>query len=51
MDHFMPPSLLDSQIAALEPPGEDENVLLIRPEGGPADIADDVIARLGLTIR
>jgi gluconokinase len=51
VDHFMPPSLLDSQIAALEPPGEDENVLLIRPEGTPADIADDVIARLGLTIR
>ncbi len=26
-DHFMPPSLLDSQLATLEPPGQDENAL------------------------
>ncbi len=26
-DHFMPPSLLDSQLAALEAPGEDEPVI------------------------
>jgi gluconokinase len=27
--HFMPPSLLDSQIATLEPPGEDERAVAI----------------------
>lgn len=27
--HFMPPALLDSQFAALEPPGDDENTLTI----------------------
>ena len=26
-DHFMPPSLLDSQFAALEPPGPDEGAI------------------------
>lgn len=28
-DHFMPPELLDSQLAALEPPGDDENVVVL----------------------
>ncbi|MCA8879560.1 MAG: gluconokinase [Rhodobacteraceae bacterium] len=28
-DHFMPPALLDSQFATLEPPSEDENVLVV----------------------
>ncbi len=28
-NHFMPPSLLDSQLATLEPPGRDENVVMI----------------------
>lgn len=27
--HFMPPALLDSQFAALEPPGEDEHAITI----------------------
>lgn len=27
--HFMPPSLLDSQVATLEPPGPDENALVL----------------------
>lgn len=30
-DHFMPASLLDSQLAALEPPEPDENALIIPP--------------------
>lgn len=30
--HFMPPSLLDSQMAVLEPPGPDENPITVRIE-------------------
>jgi carbohydrate kinase (thermoresistant glucokinase family) len=47
-DHFMPAGLLDSQIETLEPPGRDENVLIVDTDRTPADIADDVINRLGL---
>lgn len=28
-DHFMPPALLDSQFAALEPPGADERAITV----------------------
>jgi len=28
--HFMPPALLDSQFAALEPPGPDENAITVQ---------------------
>jgi gluconokinase len=46
-DHFMPPTLLESQIATLEPPAADENVLLVEATGGsPEEIADSVIGRL-----
>jgi gluconokinase len=49
LDHYMPAILLDSQIATLEPPGDDENVLLVQATGVPAvEIADEVINRLGL---
>jgi gluconokinase len=46
-DHFMPPGLLDSQFATLEPPGPDEHPVV-------ADISDDpdaLIARLVATLR
>jgi gluconokinase len=46
-DHFMPPSLLDSQFADLEPPGSDEPVIVV--DGAqpiPAQV-DAVAARLG----
>lgn len=46
--HFMPAGLLDSQIATLEPPGPDENVLEVDVGRKPALEAADVIARLGL---
>ena len=36
--HYMPPSLLDSQFAALEPPGEDE-AITIGIDGTPEEIA------------
>ncbi|WP_308458061.1 hypothetical protein [Sphingomonas sp. NBWT7] len=29
-DHWMPPALLDSQIATLEPPGEDERAITLQ---------------------
>ena len=46
--HYMPTALLDSQIATLEPPGPDENVLVV-DVGRPAAVeAADIIARLGL---
>jgi gluconokinase len=49
MDHFMPPSLLDSQIATLEPPGPDENTIVIDVGRTPAQEAAEVVRRLGLT--
>ena len=30
-EHFMPPSLLDSQLATLEPPAADEDALILSP--------------------
>ena len=45
-DHFMPPALLASQFATLEPPGGDENPIpaAIGPE--PEDIVEDVLRHL-----
>jgi gluconokinase len=46
--HYMPPELLDSQFATLEPPGDDEHALSI-DIGPPADVlADEIMERLGL---
>jgi gluconokinase len=47
-DHFMPPALLDTQIATLEPPGADENVLEVALDRKPAEQSAEVIERLGL---
>jgi gluconokinase len=44
--HFMPPSLLESQLATLEPLGVDEPGFCVDTEGSPADIADQVIRQL-----
>jgi carbohydrate kinase (thermoresistant glucokinase family) len=44
--HFMPPALLDSQFAALEEPGPDENVLSVKVDRPAEAMADDVVARL-----
>jgi gluconokinase len=41
-DHYMPPTLLDSQFAALEPPGEDEAITL------PIDASAEIIAARAL---
>jgi gluconokinase len=45
--HFMPVSLLDSQLATLEPLGADENGFAVDSEGGIEATADRALARLG----
>ena len=49
MDHFMPSTLLDSQINTLEPPGPDENTLVVDLGRRPAEEAAEIINRLHLT--
>ncbi|WP_267214303.1 gluconokinase [Chelatococcus asaccharovorans] len=44
--HYMPPSLLDSQFAALELPDADENVLTLDGTEPPALLVDQVVARI-----
>jgi gluconokinase len=41
--HYMPPSLLDSQLATLEPLEPDEPGLTITGEGRPDDVAEEVL--------
>jgi gluconokinase len=47
--HYMPASLLESQLATLEAPGEDENVIPVLNGRSPDDEASEIIRRLGLT--
>lgn len=44
-DHYMPPTLLPSQLAILEPPADAVTVTIDRP---PAELAAEVRRRLGL---
>lgn len=44
--HYMPVSLLDSQIATLEPPGSDENVLTFDVTQAPQEIVQQALAAL-----
>ena len=46
--HFMPPSLLDSQFAALEPPGPDERALRVDVTAGSAAVVAQIVDRLHL---
>jgi carbohydrate kinase (thermoresistant glucokinase family) len=47
--HFFPATLLDSQLAALEPPQPSERLLVVTVTGqSPAVIADEVMSRLEL---
>jgi len=48
LDHFMPATLLDTQISTLEPPGPDENVLVVDIGRPPAQLAAEIIRRLDL---
>ncbi len=45
-DHFMPPALLDSQLAALEAPGADEGVVVLDATRSIDELAADVAALL-----
>lgn len=44
--HYMPPSLLDSQLATLEPPDADERAWTYDNERAPGVIVDDIAARI-----
>jgi gluconokinase len=42
--HFMPPSLLDSQFAALEPPGDDEDAITVDIDQTILETVDAIVA-------
>ena len=46
--HFFPEKLLDSQLAAVEPPAPDERVLTLPVDGDPAQMVAEIVTRLGL---
>ena len=48
-DHYMPPSLLASQLATLEPLEADEDGVVIQTAGTPDEIATSAIRALGLS--
>jgi len=47
--HFMPPALLDSQLAALEPPGPDERAILVDGTAATADQTGQTLAAMAHT--
>jgi gluconokinase len=47
-DHFMPPGLLASQFKTLEPPGADEDPIVVPIDASVEEIVDDIVGRLGL---
>jgi gluconokinase len=47
-NHFMPPALLASQFATLEPPSADEHPLVVDIDAPVAAIVDHVVAQLAL---
>ncbi|WP_375459050.1 gluconokinase, partial [uncultured Enterovirga sp.] len=44
--HFMPPGLLESQFATLEPPGPEERPITISVEPHPNDVVTNIVAAL-----
>jgi len=46
MGHFMPASLLDSQFATLEEPGDDEPVITVDIGGSPDEIVEAILTAL-----
>lgn len=44
--HFMPPALLDSQFAALQPPADEPDVLAVDVSAAPASVLAEAISRL-----
>jgi gluconokinase len=49
--HYMPPSLLDSQLAALEPLGPDEDGATVPVAGAPDEVCEAALSALGLAGR
>jgi len=47
--HFFPAKLLQSQLGDLEMPDHDERTIVVPAVRSPAEIADEIIRRLGLT--
>jgi carbohydrate kinase (thermoresistant glucokinase family) len=47
--HFFPAALLDSQLAILEPPEPDEDVVVVDDTASPEQVVDLIIARLHLS--
>ena len=47
--HFMPPGLLASQFKTLEPPGSDENPVIVSIDASVEQIVDDIVSQLGLS--
>ena len=45
-DHFMPPALLDSQLATLEPPAPDEQAIILDVERPVAEIVGTALAAI-----
>nr|WP_304044747.1 gluconokinase [Jatrophihabitans endophyticus] len=48
--HFMPQSLLDSQLADLEPPGPDEGAITVDISRPATDQADEIVRDLDLAV-
>jgi gluconokinase len=46
--HFMPAALLDSQFAAVEPPGPDERAITVEVTGSPSAEAVQILQTLNL---
>jgi gluconokinase len=49
--HFFRPELLDSQLAAVEPPLPAERVIVVDDDNPPAEVVREIIQRLGLECR
>ena len=46
LDHYMPASLLDSQISTLEAVDPDEQAIVVDVGGSPAKIAEEILRRV-----
>ncbi|MGN6173088.1 MAG: gluconokinase [Streptosporangiaceae bacterium] len=49
--HFFRPEMLDSQLAAVEPPISAERVIVVHDDNPPAEVVQEIIERLGLQRR
>lgn len=51
IDHFMPPSLLDSQFAALQEPAADEPTIAVPIDAAPEEIVDAILKNFAAEAR